>query len=436
MEVLDHEYTEAQEWIRQGQVLTGQGLFAEAEAYFNKAIAADSMNYSAYMSRGIMWASCGELEKAKGDFLKAVKVNKEIPDAYYHLGNVAFLQDDVEEGVKQFNMAIAKGYDDAELYFHFGMVYEENQKYEAAIRHYTKASHMEPLNPEFRIRKVIAQTKAELWEEALETLEGLYQIVPDSFEYYHLKALVLISLNRLDEADAVLADANERFPDDLDLLNDRISILVSKGNYALALEYIDRIKNNMDDPIGLQKLYLSEGKLYAAQQKMKQAVDSLNLAIAIEGVPVQSTEALYLLINIHHSEGQYNEMISAAEKMLEYENVNAYALSGWYYIAVAKKARGDEDCDAYYRQIIKNYRTVALDDPARIDAYLYRAMAYKDIHEYTKALGMVDYIALLQPDNADLHTIKAIIYTEMGLEKEAQAEKLLAKSGKSILHLD
>ena len=96
----------------------------------------------------------------------------------------------------------------------------------------------------------------------------------------------------------------------------------------------------------------------------------------------------------------------------------------------------NKDFDAYYRQIIKNYRTVALDDPARIDAYLYRAMAYKDIQEYTKALEMVDYIALLQPDNADLHTIKAVIYTEMGLEKEAQAEKLLAKSGKSILHLD
>ena len=436
MEVSDNEFTDVQEWIRQGQVLTGQQLFAEAESYFNKALSADPMNYTAYMSRGIMWASCGELEKAKADFSKAIKVNREIPDAYYHLGNIAFMQDDFQEGVKQFNMAVAKGYDDAELYYHFGMVYEERQEYEAAIRYYTKAIHKEELNPEFRIRKVIAQTKAELWEEALETLDGLYLVAPDSFEYYHLKALVLISMNRLEDADKLLTEANDRFPDDLALLNDRISVLVSRGKTDQALTYVNRIKDHMDDPIALQKLLVSEGKLYAAQTQMDKAIECLKKAASLDAMPVHSTEALYLLINIHHAEGQYDRMVTAAEQMLKYQNVNAYALSGWYYVAVGKKGRGDSDWEAYYRQIIKNYRTVALDDPARIDAYLYRAMAYKDIKEYTKALEMMDYLALLQPENADIHTIKAIIYTEMGKTKEAKAEKELAKSGKSILRLD
>ena len=436
MDTVEREYSDVQEWIRQGQVLTGQELFAEAESYFNKAISSDPMNYTAYMSRGIMWASSGELDKAKADFTKAIKVNREIPDAYYHLGNIAFMQDEFQEGVKQFNIAIAKGYDDAELYYHLGMVYEERQEYEMAIRYYTKAIHKEELNPEFRIRKVIAQTKAELWEESLETLDALYLVVPDSFEYYHLKALVLISMNRLEDADKLLAEANERFPDDLDLLNDRISVLVSKGNTEKALEYIDQIKPHMDDAVGLQKLLLSEVKLYTAQQRMEKAVDSLERAAALDGVPVQTTEALFLLINIYHTEGQYDQMVSSAERMLKYQNVNSYAMSGWYYVAAGKKARGDVDWEAYYRQIIKNYRTVALDDPARIDAYLYRAMAYKDIQEYSKALEMMDYLALLQPDNADIHAIKAIIYTEMGKTKEAKAEKELAKSGKSILRLD
>lgn len=436
MDFVEQEYTDVQEWIKQGQVLTGQELFSEAESYFNKAVSADPMNYTAYMSRGIMWASCGELDKAKADFVKAVKVNREIPDAYYHLGNIAFLQDDFQEGIKQFNVALAKGYDDAELYFHLGVVYEERQEYETAIRYYTKAIHKEELNPEFRIRKVIAQTKAERWEEALETLDALYLVVPDSFEYYHLKALVLISMNRLDDADKLLSEANELFPDDLDLLNDRISVLVSKGDTKRALAYIEQIKPNMDDDVGLQKLLVSEGKLYAAQEQMDKAIISLEKAASLDAVPVHSTEALFLLINIHHTEGQFDKMIASAEQMLKYQNVNSYAMSGWYYIAVGKKARGDSDWQAYYRQIIKNYRTVALDDPARIDAYLYRAMAYKDIKEYNKALEMMDYLALLQPENADIHAIKAIIYTEMGMTKEAQAEKDLAKSGTSVLRLD
>ena len=63
-------------------------------------------------------------------------------------------------------------------------------------------------------------------------------------------------------------------------------------------------------------------------------------------------------------------------------------------------------------------------------------MAYKDIKEYAKALEMMDYLALLQPENADIHAIKAIIYTEMGRPKEAQAEKELARNGSSLLHLN
>lgn len=436
MDTAEHEYTDVQEWIKQGQVLTGQELFIEAESYFNRALSADPMNYTAYMSRGIMWASCGELDKAKADFSRAIKVNREIPDAYYHLGNIAFMQDDFQEGVKQFNIALAKGYDDAELYFHLGMVYEERQEYETAIRYYTKAIHKEELNPEFRIRKVIAQTKAERWEEAIETLDALYLVVPDSFEYYHLKALVYISMNRLDDADKLLTEANERFPDDIDLLNDRISVLVSKGDTEKALAYIEQIKPHMDDDAGLQKLLVSEGKLYAAQGKMDKAINSLEKAASLDAVPVHSTEALFLLINIHHAEEQFEKMVAVAEKMLKYQNVNSYAMSGWYYVALGKKGRGDSDWEAYYRQIIKSYRTVALDDPARIDAYLYRAMAYKDIKEYAKALEMMDYLALLQPENADIHAIKAIIYTEMGRPKEAQAEKELARNGSSLLHLN
>ena len=436
MENPNHEHNDVQEWVNQGQVLTGQGLFAEAETYFNKAIAADPMNYAAYMSRGILWASSDQLDKAREDFKKAAKVNKEIPDAYYHLGNIAFLQGDFEEGVKQFNMAIAKGYDDAELYFHFGMVYEENQQYETAIRHYAKASRMEPLNPEFRIRKAVTQTKAELWEEALETLDGLYQIAPDSFEYFHLKAMVLISLSRLEEAEVLLAEANRQFPDDLDLLNDRISILVTQGKDSQALQYIAQIKDRMEEPGALQRLLISEAKIYTAQQDGPRAIASLNRALALDGIPAQSTEALYILINIHLVEAQYDAMLSAAEKLIAYGNINTYALSGWYYAAVAKKARGDKDAEAYYREILRNYRTFALEDPARIDAYIYRAMAYKDLQEYPKALEMVDYVLLLQPDNGDLHMIKAIIYAEMGKESEAQAEKLLAKDGHFLRGLD
>ena len=44
-----------------------------------------------------------------------------------------------------------------------------------------------------------------------------------------------------------------------------------------------------------------------------------------------------------------------------------------------------------------------------MDAFLFRAMCYRDIEDYTKALEILDYILLMRPDQKDLHSIRASI---------------------------
>ena len=373
------------------------------------------------------------LEKGKQDFIKASKVDREAPQAYFHLGNIAFLQNDMQEGIKMYNRAIAQGYDNSELYFNLGIVYEEENEFETAIRNYTHAIHMDELRPEYRIRKATTQLKAGLHEEALETLDGLYLIAPDSFEFFHLKALTYIAMERYDTADEVLAQALELYPNDEELINDRIRTLTTKGDFDTAIEYIQRIKPVITDASVRKELLVNEGRLHAAREEYDKAIASLNDAVAIEGSTLHDSEALYLLINLYAQIRNYDAMIAAAQVLQKYQNENSYALSAWYYEAVGKKCRRDADADQVFRECIRQYRTVSMDDPARIDAYLYRAMCHKDLGEFSKAVELMDYIGLLQPQNSEIHLIKAALYEELGKTEKVAEEKRLAQNGNSTL---
>ena len=59
---------------------------------------------------------------------------------------------------------------------------------------------------------------------------------------------------------------------------------------------------------------------------------------------------------------------------------------------------------------------------------MFRAMCYKDIGNYDKALETIDYVILIQPENGQLHQIKGNILKEMsGRSVEAEEEYREAK---------
>lgn len=424
----EKDYTELEEWLQQGKILLGSGQSEEAIRFFDKVLSKEPMQFDAYICRGIAKADGDDLENALSDFKKANMLNKKHPDPYFHMGNVAFMQGDFQKGVQNYNQAISSGYNEPDLYFHFGMVYEETEDFEAAIRHYTKAIHLDELNPVYRVRKVVCQIRTNHLNEAIETLDELHLIAPDSFEYYHMKSIVYVQIGQFDKADQILSEATALFPDDIDLLNDRIRLLVSKndlGEALICLEHAKKVAVNDNDR---KELLISEGRIYGGQEKYKEASECLNEALSLGDETPSHYEAAYLLVNISQMIKDYDEMLFAAEKLKEGADINAYSLAGWYYEALAHQLKGKAGWREMYEQAIRTYRRVAMDDPSRIDAYLYRAMCCKDIKNHQKALEMVDYIIALQPQNGMLHVVKAGIYEDMGQKAEAQKEQALAQS--------
>ena len=88
-----------------------------------------------------------------------------------------------------------------------------------------------------------------------------------------------------------------------------------------------------------------------------------------------------------------------------------------------KNLNRDAEAKTAYRQAIMIYRNETLKRPAQLDAYLYRAMALRDLEDYDKALEVIDLVISLNEKIAEPHTIRADIYRKQGKLAEAKAEE-------------
>ena len=104
-----------------------------------------------------------------------------------------------------------------------------------------------------------------------------------------------------------------------------------------------------------------------------------------------------------------------------------YNLAGMYYMCIAAKEGGNKEYEKLFQSAVKYYRNISIKDPSRVDAYLFRAMCYREIKEFEKALESINYVLLLQPDNAQLHQIKGNLLHDQGKIQEAQKEYSEAK---------
>lgn len=424
----NRDATLAEEYVQQGQVLLGAEKYEEAIEYLDKALAEEPMNQAAYISKGIAQANLEALEEAKECFTRAIMIDKSNPDAYFHLGNMFFLQDKFDEALKNYNQAIAVGYKDADIYLHLGILYQEREDYEMAIRNYTKAIHLDEMNPIYRIRKASVQLLINQNHEALQTLDGLLKISPDSFEGYHLSAAAYTMLGDYDKADEVLAFAESLFPDDKEIIFDRVRVLVTKGDLDAAIDRLKKLNENIETPLEKKEILLNLAKIVGQKDDMEATIRYLKEALASGENEEQDAEIRYILMNSFMVQKQFNEVLEQTEALMKFGSESMYGLCATYYKAYALSQTKDKaESDKIYRDAIRFYRNISTNNPARVDAYLFRAMCHKDIGEFDEAIKMVDYVTLLQPNNGSLHVIKGNILKDKGDAEGAQKEYDLAK---------
>lgn len=419
---------EAEEYQKMGQNLLGAEKPSEAIAMLDKSLKIDPMNKEAYILKGICCAELEKYDEAKLNFKNALKIDKAFGDAYFQLGNIAFLENDDSQGMKYYNEAVSYGYDRPEVYFNLGLVYEEQDKYDEALRNYSRAIKQDEMNAGYWIRKISLQIYIAKYEEALQNLEKFRVLFPDSYEGYHLTAAVYTMQAKYDEADTVLKRALDMFPDDKDLLFDRMRLLVTKGDTEGALELLETAKSMGCTDEEQKEILLNEGKIYAQKEQLDKSEECFVKALKTGTAGESDSEIRYFLMNVYLVNKEFEKLKSTAQQADRKAVNDPYSLCAVYFECVAEKGLGSAGFEKKYMDAVRYFRNISLNDPSRIDAYLFRAMCYKDIKNYEKALESVDYVLTLDPENAQMHQIKGNILSEMeGRSAEATEEYRVAK---------
>lgn len=425
-----NEASEAQEYLQMGQVLMGSQKYKEAVHMFEKTLKDEPMDKIAYISKGIAHANLEEYEKAKECFKRCIMIDKNFADAYFQLGNMCFLEDDFQEGIKNYNHAIAVGYDSADIYFNLALVYEERNEVDEAIRYYTKAANIDETVPDYIIRKATLQILICKYDEALQTLEKVRTRFPESFEGYHLTAAVYTIMEQYDKADEILEYALQMFPDDLELIFDRMRVLITKGDQENALLLLNEAKQKDCTPEMKKEILLNEAQIRGQQENTEEMDRLLLEALAIPEKTKFDSEIKYLLMISYLVQKDFENMLKIAKQVDRTSTEDPYNLCGAYFECVAMGGMNHPEYHKYLQNAVKYYRSISMKDPSRVDAYLFRAMCYKDLGNYEKAMESIDYMLLLQPDNGQLHYIKGNILKEQGgnqaaVEKEYDEAKRL-----------
>lgn len=421
-----------EEYLQQGQVLMGSEKYEEAIERLNKALELDERNVDAYISKGIALAYLDRLDEAEESLQRAITVKKDCADAYYHLGNIALMRGAYSSGIEYLNLAIANGYEGADAYYLIGLMYEQSDDPLLALRNYSKAIRMDESNPMYRVKKAVLEYSLGDYESTVETSEGLRKYCPDHFEGYHLGAAALTMLKRYQEAKDILEKAKAMFPDDNDITLDLVRVLLAEGDYAQAKQLLEAAEKNEPAEDELKEIYLSQGKIYLAEENIEEGEQYLLRSLKTGVFGEKDFETQFVLVNLYNSTGQYEKMLDMAQQIIDSHNEESYALSGRYFAALAKKGIPGADYKTAYREAARYYRQFTLQEPTRVDGYVYRAMCHRDLEEYDKAIDCLDYVLLLTPESKELHLLKGGILKEMGKEKESAEELSLAENMKSV----
>ncbi len=419
---MDEIRLEAQDLNQQGVMLLKSGNHEAAKAKFDKAIEIDPMLMDSYKNCGDYYMSMQKYQEAKNMYKKALLIEKN-GLLYFLYGNACFMNDELHEGLENYNMAISEGFDGEEMMFFMGMAYEHLNDDNMALRYFRKACIKNPSRPDYIVKKIGVLVRLGMYESANESTDELLAKAPEMFDGYHIKTQLLLHEEKYDEAITFAKAASERFPEDSDLLYDYAKALSLAKKLEEAIKVIDSAKAMKYFADAKRQFVLLEGQIFAECNNYEKAIACCDECIALEAESGFDGEARFMLMNLYLAEPNYQKAFDQAVEIVKQDAEDLYYYAALYYRPFCSKQLGNSDeASKFYKEANSIYRLATLKNPAAIDIYLYRAMCLKDMEEYDKSLEMLDFIAGLSNQIAEVHTIRADIYRIQGRKSLAEEE--------------
>jgi tetratricopeptide (TPR) repeat protein len=211
--------------------------YEEARDKYITAISIEPGSFGAYMNLGYVYDRLGDKEESISNFEKAYDLEPENIRVMENLAGMYFNQQKYAEAGSLYTIVLEKDPKHAEAMIRLAMIEAENGNYQKAVDHYNSALELEQDNCDvwFNLGVLYFQNMKD-YEQALTAISRAVELCPEDVNAQVNLNVILISLERFDEAVESLENFTQEFPDECIGWDLYSQVLLRKGMRSQALE--------------------------------------------------------------------------------------------------------------------------------------------------------------------------------------------------------
>lgn len=226
------------------------------------ALTTDPEFLDEFVRSGIQLLAEQRYAEAEEQFHRAIALNPNNTDARFRLGFTQISQKKYREAVEIFEELILLDPQNINAFFMLGMAYSELREYYPCISNLQHALRLQPAFVEARLTLADAYHHQGKYLISLRELEALEQFIPDEDTTYLHRGMILMELERFEEAVPYFEKVIELQPNVQEAYELLVGLYENLGHFErgteLALQALERNPDNQDMQMALKRM---EGKL-------------------------------------------------------------------------------------------------------------------------------------------------------------------------------
>jgi tetratricopeptide (TPR) repeat protein len=173
-----------EDWLEKQQAV----LLKEAIPFFTQRLELNNQDAQALARRGWAWREAGELEKALGDFDRAMRLDPGHSDWFHHRGLVQDAREAYDQAIRDYDEAIRLEPNQALVYNDRGLAHKARKEYDQAIRDYSQALALDPYLTDAFFNRGNAYKARRLYELAVADYGQAIRLDPQWSDAYFNRA--------------------------------------------------------------------------------------------------------------------------------------------------------------------------------------------------------------------------------------------------------
>ena len=187
-------------YLKRAELYARQSQYDLAVADYTHVLTRQPNNTTALFNRGKIYVDTGQLAQAVEDYQALIRVNPTLAEAYHNRGLARSRLGKLQAARQDFDQAIALKPNYAAAYHNRGILYVQLADYDAAIGDFDQAVRLDPSNARLHYDRALAYGSTFDYETALAGYLRAIRLDPTLDRPYYNVGMVLVKLNRFDEA--------------------------------------------------------------------------------------------------------------------------------------------------------------------------------------------------------------------------------------------